>query len=99
MNEPMIVAGQFLTTDGTKVEVAGGLNRTPAFDPRTGEHLWTVYGMWRVNPVEWIDPNTRTDLDHENLLTVQGPACYYCERVYEPRLLRRRCPGKPVHHV
>jgi hypothetical protein len=34
-------------------------------------------------------------LDQENLLTIVGPGCFYCEQPWSPRLARRRCPGEP----
>lgn len=76
-----------------QVEIPGNFDRIPDYDPRAGEHLWTVLTMFR-----WGGPGVEQPiLDSENLLTVQGPGCYYCEEVYTPRLATRRCPGRPRH--
>ena len=70
-------------------------DRVPDFDPRSGDHLWTVVTMYRVDPRLWGDPAHLALLDAENLLSVAGPGCFYCERVYTPTLAARRCPGRP----
>lgn len=72
------------------------LDRIPDYDPRSGEHLWVVAGAWRVTPDQWTssDPAVTPILDQENLLSVAGPGCYYCEAYYSPRLAKRRCPGE-----
>lgn len=80
---------------GHVVEVPGDVDRVPRYDPRSGEHLWIVSTMYRVDPVRMADPSVTPLLDQENLLLTAGPICFYCEQVYEPRLLRRRCPGGP----
>lgn len=77
---------------GPMIQGSGQFDRIPAFDPRSGEHLWTVNGCWRVNP----GSDAPTLLDLENMLLLGGPICWYCEQVYEPRLKHRRCPGEPV---
>lgn len=75
---------------GPALVVPKGFDRVPDFDPRTGEHLWTIVNMYRWNP------GTESPiLDMENLLTVQGPGCFYCEQVYTPQAAKRRCKGKP----
>jgi hypothetical protein len=89
-----IVAGEVFTTDGTKIGIAGGTNRIPDFDARAGEHLWCTVAAWRVNPVN-AQAGERIELDHENLLYIGGLGCYYCEQMWDPRLLKRRCPGGP----
>jgi hypothetical protein len=77
---------------GYRQRVPGNFDRVPEYDPRSGDHLWAVFSMYRVNP-QAEEPM----LDVENLLTVQGPGCYFCEEPYTPRLSKRRCPGKPTH--
>jgi len=55
----------------------------------SGEHLWCLYGMWRVK-----DPTAEQfDLDIENLLTIEGPGCFICEQPYTPELAARPCTG------
>jgi hypothetical protein len=75
---------------GVKQEIPSELDRTPPFDPRTGEHLWTMITMYR-----WGGPGVeRPTLDMENLLSVVGPGCYYCEQPYSEYLAKRRCKGE-----
>lgn len=33
-------------------------------------------------------------LDHENVLTLEGPGCYKCEEPFSVRLSHRRCTGR-----
>lgn len=65
------------------------IHPVPDFDKRKGEHLWTVLACYQVK-----DPTAENlTLDHENLLTVAGPGCYYCEQPYSDRMKYRRCRG------
>jgi hypothetical protein len=61
-------------------------------EQRDGEHLWTVLGAWRIIRPEREGP---VSLDTENLMNLVGPACFYCELMYSPRLAQRRCAGNP----
>jgi hypothetical protein len=64
-------------------------DRVPDYDPRKGDHLWTINTMYR-----WGGPDVeQPTLDMENLLVIAGPGCFYCEKLYSPLLARRRCPG------
>lgn len=76
-----------------RIDAPGGIDRVPEFDPRAGDHLWTVVTMYQVDPAKWSDPDHLPILDHESLLTVAGPGCYYCEQRYSPQLASRRCKG------
>jgi hypothetical protein len=80
---------------GHQQEIPGAIDRIPDFDPRTGDHLWSVATMYRVQPATWLDKAVTPHLDMENLLTVQGPFCFYCEQPYSQRLATRRCKGRP----
>lgn len=67
-------------------------------DPGPGEHFWTILTMHRVGD-EAIrrlnrgeDPGTGL-LDHENLLTVEGPGCFKCEQQYSRYIAHRKCTG------
>jgi hypothetical protein len=74
---------------GAQHEVPGTVDRIPDFDPRSGDHLWTIITMYR-----WGGPTVeRPTLDNENLLSVMGPGCYYCEQPWSERLAQRRCKG------
>lgn len=45
----------------------------PAF---TGRHLWVFLGMWQV-----ANPAARAQtFDNENMISVEGPACLWCEQ-------------------
>jgi hypothetical protein len=60
--------------------------------PRPGEHLWIVLGMWLVN-----DPTTDDRvLEVGDLLTVEGPGCWVCEQPWNPSLTGSVCPGEPA---
>ena len=80
---------------GDQVLVENPPDNIPDYDPRSGAHLWAVFTMYRVDPAQWSDPTHTPMLDRENLLTVQGPGCFYCEQVYSPRVASRRCKGQP----
>jgi hypothetical protein len=67
----------------------------PDFDPRSGDHLFTVVVMYRVDPTLTADPSHMSVLDHENRLAVVGPGCYYCETPWTPGMEKRRCKGEP----
>lgn len=75
---------------------AGGVHRVPAYDPRSGDHLWITMAVYRIDPVAMTaDDGVPVHLDNENLISVGAMGCYYCEQPYERRLLCRRCPGNP----
>jgi hypothetical protein len=80
-----------VTSTGLRVEA---VHRHHAHipDPRPGEHMWTVVGMWRI-----ANPNRggRIDLDLENLVTLEGPGCFVCEQPYTPELAAKPCAGEP----
>jgi hypothetical protein len=86
-----------ITPTGERIRIDMPGDRIPPYDPRSGNHLWIVTGMWQVDPVHWHspDPTVTPMLDGENLLTVVGPGCYHCENLYTPALARRRCTGEP----
>lgn len=84
------------TSTGFVQEVPGHVDRVPEFDPRSGEHLWTMTMAYQVDPAKMMSGADGPVLfDKENLLVTAGPGCYYCERPYSPRLAMRRCKGEP----
>lgn len=87
--------GRAWTSTGYSQRTPGEIDRVPDFDSRTGDHLWTIVTMYRIDPTRLADPTHTPMLDNETLLTVAGPGCYYCEQPYTPRLYRRRCKGRP----
>lgn len=62
-------------------------NRVP--DRVDGEHLWAMAAMWRVNPAG----ASPVILDQENMVSVSGPACFWCHQI--PEAASQRCPGVP----
>lgn len=82
----------------TQVPVPGSKVSAAIIDPGRGEHLWTLLTMHRVsddmirrlNNGETPGPEL---LDHENLLTLEGPGCFKCEQPYTPYLAHRKCTG------
>ncbi len=57
---------------------------------RPGEHLWIVVSMFRVVPRD----EGKYFLDTENLLTIEGPGCYWCEDKWTPELASKPCKGE-----
>lgn len=81
------------TTDlGIQEHIHGPVDRIPKFDPRKGDHLWTMVCMYKVDPKKFKE-GVEGILDHESLLTIAGPGCFYCEESYTPLLATRRCKG------
>lgn len=79
---------------GIKVRVDDLPNRIPPYDDRSGDHFWVIMAAYHTNPAQWVD-GEKPNLDHENLVNIAGPGCYYCEQSYTGRLRLRRCPGDP----
>ena len=71
---------------------AGHRHHRPMPEPISGEHLWVVVGAWVSR-----EPGAQNLLlDAENLLTIEGPACYVCEELYTPSVASRPCAGDPA---
>ena len=95
MTDGIVIRGW--TTEGTeRIDPGMLVDRLPDFDPRSADHLWMVSTGFRVVPEQWQNRDHTPRLDHENLLTITVPFCWFCEEAYAPRLARRRCPGHPV---
>lgn len=82
----------------TQVPVPAPKIHAQVADPGRGEHLWIVITAHRVGD-DMIrrlnrgeDPGTGL-LDHENLLTFEGPGCFKCEQPYSRYLAHRKCTG------
>lgn len=89
-----IIAGEWRGT-GLHQEVSGLHRGIPDYDPRSGEHLWIVASVYRIADPAALLTEQWGYLDSENLLSVEGPGCYYCEQVWTARLGTRRCKGRP----
>ena len=74
---------------GIKQEAVGKLSA--ALPPFTGRHLCVFTAMWRVqNPAR-----AQHNFDMENLITVEGPGCFWCEQMWTPTL-GAKCTGDPA---
>jgi len=81
----------YVTGGGVRYEApsAARLDQRLEAADRPGEHLWVLTAAW-IAP----DPERpRIDMDAENLVSVQGPGCFKCERPYSRRLARKPCRG------
>lgn len=79
------------STGYTQLVDSAQMDRIPAYNPRSGDHLWSWAVLYRAAP------GVETPmLDAENLLSIAGIGCYYCEQGYTDRLAKRRCPGDPA---
>lgn len=73
---------------------AVGKHHADITDPGRGKHLWTVMVLYRLmDPSVSMDPEGQINLDLENLLTIEGPGCFKCEKVWSPDAARRFCQG------
>jgi hypothetical protein len=78
---------------GQREQVGGHVDRVSDFDPRRGDHYWTVNVSYHVDPARMVDPAATPTLDHETLVLLVGPVCFHCEQVFTPLLASRRCRG------
>lgn len=69
-------------------------DRVPDYDPRSGNHLWISILMYKVDPANLLKGELAL-FDHESLLSVNGPGCFFCEEVFSPYIATRRCKGEP----
>jgi hypothetical protein len=64
----------------------------PIRDPGRGKHLWTMVAMFRIiDPAKAVADGVHMDM--ENLLTIEGPGCFKCEKNFSPDEARRFCQG------
>jgi hypothetical protein len=57
-------------------------------EQKPGEHLWVVVGAWTVRPNA-----ERYFLDMENLMSLDGPGCFWCEEQWSEELASKPCRG------
>lgn len=78
---------------GPKAEASGRLHSD--LPPQiAGRHLWIYLSMFRC-----ARPGaSRVDLDMENLLSIEGPCCYWCEEAYSDELVLMRCRAPAQEH-
>lgn len=73
------------------------IHRQDIADPGPGEHLWISVVAFRTGEhiINGLVKGEKPSIlfDHENILTVEGPACFKCEQVFTKRLFHRKCTG------
>jgi hypothetical protein len=75
---------------GTGIRAQGDAKYSATLPEPNGRHLWVFLGMWQVaNPAA-----SHQNFDMENLLTVEGPGCFWCEQKWVPTI-GSKCPGTP----
>lgn len=59
---------------------------------KPGEHLWAMVACWQM-----LDPAAHRDgefmMDRENLIGLNGPGCFKCEKPYSAKMSKRPCRG------
>lgn len=55
-----------------------------------GQHLWIVVAMYQVKRPK---AGMQVIMDMENLLTIEGIGCYWCEEKWTPDLEKQKCRG------
>jgi hypothetical protein len=68
-------------------------DKIPEYDPRSGSHFWIMVTSYKVDPAKALEGELL--MDHESLVSVAGPGCYYCESEYTKLIASRRCKGHP----
>lgn len=57
---------------------------------KRGEHLWVMAAIFKTVPIQ-----QDVIMDHENLINIDGPGCFWCEQMWKPGLENSWCNGKP----
>lgn len=66
-----------------------------AFAERSKTHLWGMNMVHRMSVTALEQMQTVPPLFDQESLLFAAIGCQVCEQPYEPRLLRRACPGDP----
>lgn len=73
----------------TGIRVQGAHKLGAALPKFQGRHLWIFAGVWEVkNPAA-----DHQNFDMENLITMEGPGCFWCEQTWAPTI-GSKCPGE-----
>jgi hypothetical protein len=67
-----------------------GMHEIPPF---RGEHFWMVAVAYHVLP-ELVSMAGPSSLDHENIVSVTGIFCCYCDRPLIEYLIKEPCNGQ-----
>lgn len=63
-------------------------------DSGPGKHLWIVACAYRIfDPLASFEDRGNICMDLENMLTIEGPACYKCELSWNPSDNTSFCEG------
>ena len=79
--------GVMVLIGGPKAE-AKQFHKAPIPAQVRGEHLWIMTGLWKVVP-----NRDQVFLDMENLISIDGPGCFWCEEIYSPAVAAKQCRG------
>lgn len=60
----------------------------------SGDHVWTVIVSHHIRNAEALADPSSLLLDGESVADIRV-GCYVCEKPYEAREIKRRCPGEP----
>jgi hypothetical protein len=90
-NSPQGVGMRKVLVETDEVQlVFSGLHKIPEF---SGTHYWVVVSAYHVLP-EKLGKEGPSFLDLENLVSFQGPFCFYCQQGYDELSAKRRCNGQ-----
>lgn len=79
-------------------DVDGDPNKVRKYDPSKPEHYFIVLLAHSVT-FENAMSGTRLDLDHENLVSVVGPYCFYCQLRSGDSNLTEKCYGPDLETI
>ena len=80
-----------LLRGGPEVEAKQRFN-APLPPMVAGEHLWVMINCYRILHPERLETEA-FHADLENLLSIDGPGCLWCEKTYA-EMKGKRCPGE-----
>lgn len=86
--------GQVRPTGVTNRVSGKGAHRLRSVEAKPGEHLWVFTAAWLCKDPASV-AGSEVIFDHENLLSITGPGCYFCEAYYSPDLANQPCPANP----
>jgi hypothetical protein len=70
------------------------LHRIPEYDPKLRQHFWIIPVAYAVDPRSWKEGDSPM-LNANNICSIPGAGCYYCERVYTHVEGLKSCRGEP----
>jgi hypothetical protein len=79
------------TSTGFVEQIDNFVDKIPEYNPVSGDHFWAIASVYRWK----VNGTGKTLMDHESLVQVTGPFCYYCAQLYSTQWAVRRCKGEP----